>query len=125
MRLLLDTHTFLWWVSDWREIAEPAREVIADPNNEVFVSAVSGWEIGIKKAKGRLVAPDNLAAVVEEKRFEHLPLTFDHAERAATLPPRHRDPFDRMLIAQAQAEGLTLVTRDSRIPLYDVSTMSA
>ena len=125
MRLLLDTHTFLWWVSDWREIAEPAREVIADPNNEVFVSAVSGWEIGIKKARGRLVAPDNLAAVVEEKRFEHLPLTFDHAERAATLPPRHRDPFDRMLIAQAQAEGLTLVTRDSRIPLYDVSTMSA
>ena len=125
MRLLLDTHTFLWWVSDWREIAEPAREVIADPVNEVFVSAVSGWEIGIKKARGRLVAPDNLAAVVEEKRFEHLPLTFDHAERAATLPPHHRDPFDRMLIAQAQAEGLTLVTRDSRIPLYDVSTMSA
>ena len=112
-------------MSDWREIAEPAREVIADPVNEVFVSAVSGWEIGIKKARGRLVAPDNLAAVVEEKRFEHFPLTFDHAERAATLPPRHRDPFDRMLIAQAQAEGLTLVTRDSRIPLYDVSTMSA
>ena len=125
MRLLLDTHTFLWWVSDWDKIAELAREAIADPKNEVFVSAVSGWEIGIKKAKGRLVAPDNLAAIVEERRFEHLPLTFDHAERAATLPPHHRDPFDRMLVAQAQAEGLTLVTRDSRIPLYDVSTMSA
>ena len=125
MRLLLDTHTFLWWVSDWDKIAELAREAIADPKNEVFVSAVSGWEIGIKKAKGRLVAPDNLAAIVEERRFEHLPLTFDHAERAATLPPHHRDPFDRMLVAQAQAEGLTLLTRDSPIPLYDVSTMSA
>ena len=125
MRLLLDTHTFLWWVSDWGRIPKPTRDAIADPVNEVFVSAVSGWEIGIKKAKGRLVAPDNLAAVVGEKRFEHLPLTFDHAERAATLPPHHRDPFDRMLVAQAQAEGLTLVTHDSRIPLYDVSTMSA
>ena len=125
MRLLLDTHTFLWWVSDWDKIAEPAREAIADPKNEVFVSAVSGWKIGIKKARGRLEAPDNLAAIVEEKRFEHLPFTFAHAERAATLPSRHRDPFDRMLIAQAQAEGLTLVTRDSRIPLYDVVTMSA
>ena len=125
MRLLLDTHTFLWWLSDWEEIAEPAREAIADPGSVVFVSAVSGWEIGIKKAKGRLAAPGNLAAMVAEKRFEHLPLTFAHAEQAAALPPRHRDPFDRMLIAQAQAEGLTLVTRDSRIPLYDVKTMPA
>ena len=125
MRLLLDTHTFLWWLSDWDRIAEPAREAIADPKNEVFVSAVSGWEIGIKKAKGRLVAPDNLAAMVDEKRFEHLPLTFAHAERAASLPTHHRDPFDRMLVAQAQAEEMTLVTRDSQIPPYDVSTMPA
>ena len=125
MRLLLNTHTLLWWLSDWDRIAGPAREAIADPGNEVFVSAVSGWEIGIKKARGRLVAPDNLAALVDEKRLTHLPLTFAHAERAAALPPRHRDPFDRMLIAQAQAEGLTLVTRDSHIPLYDVRTMPA
>ena len=124
MRLLLDTHAFLWWVSDWEQIAAPAREAIANANNEVFVSAVSGWEIGVKRAKGRLVAPDNLAGVVEEKRFEHLPPTFAHAERAAALPPHHRDPFDRILIAQAQAEGLVLVTRDSRIGNYDVSTMA-
>lgn len=124
MRLLLDTHAFLWWVSDWEQIAAHAREAIANANNEVFVSAVSGWEIGVKRAKGRLVAPDNLAGVIEEKRFEHLPLTFAHAERAAVLPPHHRDPFDRMLIAQAQAEGLVLVTRDSRIGNYDVSTMA-
>ncbi len=125
MRLLLDTHTFLWWLSDWEQISESARAAIADPNNEVLVSAVTGWEIGIKKARGRLVAPDNLAAVVEEKRFEHLSLTFAHAERAAALPPHHRDPFDRMLIAQAQAEGLVLVTRDSRIADYEVATMGA
>lgn len=125
MRLLLDTHAFLWWVSDFRQIAESARQAIANPDSEVFVSAVSGWEIAIKKAKGRLAAPDNLAAVVEEKRLAHLPLTFDHAERAATLPPHHRDPFDRMLIAQALAEGLILVTRDSHIPLYDVPTLRA
>lgn len=125
MRLLLDTHTFLWWLSDWEQISESARAAIADPNNEVLVSAVTGWEIGIKKARGRLVAPDNLAAVVEEKRFEHLSLTFAHAERAAALPPHHRDPFDRMLIAQAQAEGLVLVTRDSRLADYEVATMGA
>lgn len=123
MRLLLDTHAFLWWVSDWEQIAETTRDAIADPRNEVLVSAVSGWEIAIKKAKGRLTAPDNLAAVVEEKGFGHLPLTFEHAESAAALPSHHRDPFDRMLIAQAQAEGLVLVTRDARIPSYEVSTM--
>ena len=125
MRLLLDTHALLWWLSDWDEIAETTRDAIADPENEVFVSAVSGWEIAIKKARGRLVAPDNLSAVVEKKHFEHLPLSFEHTERAAVLPPHHRDPFDRMLVAQAQAEGLVLVTRDARIPLYDVPTMPA
>ena len=125
MRLLLDTNTFLWWVSDWEEIAETTRDAIADPGNEVFVSAVSGWEIATRKARGRLVAPDTLSAVVEEKDFQHLPLTFEHAERAAALPPRHRDPFARMLIAQAQAEELVLVTRDASIPRYDVPTLRA
>ncbi len=124
MRLLLDTHTFLWWLSDWRQIDETTRDAIADPGNEVFVSGVSGWEIAIRKASGRLVAPDDLSARVEEKHFEHLPLTFEHAERAAALPMHHRDPFDRMLVAQAQAEGLVLVTGDERIRLYDVQTMA-
>lgn len=124
MRLLLDTDTFLWWVSDWGEIDETTRDAIADPGNEVFVSAVSGWEIAVRKAQGRLVAPDNLSAVIGDKHFEHLPLTFEHAERAAALPMHHRDPFDRMLIAQAQTEGLVLVTRDERMRLYDVLTMA-
>lgn len=125
MRLLLDTHIFLWWVSDWDQIAQSAREAIADPANEVFVSAVSGWEIGVKKAKGRLTAPGNLAAVIEDKQFRHMPLTFEHAERAAGLPLHHHDPFDRIVVAQAQAEGLTLVTRNARLPLYNVSTIRA
>lgn len=125
MRLLLDTHVFLWWVSDWDRIDSTARDAISDPGNEVLVSAVSGWEIAAGKAGGRLVAPDNLASVVEEKDFEHLPLTFEHAERAAALPKHHGDPFDRLLVAQAQADGLVVVTRDARIPLYDVATMPA
>ena len=120
MRLLLDTHIFLWWVSDWDQIARPAREAIADPANEVFVSVVSGWEIGVKKAKGRLTASDKLAAVIEEKQFRQMPLTFEHAERAAALLPHHRGPFDRVLVAQA--EGLT---RDTRLLLYGVSTIRA
>ena len=89
------------------------------------MSAVSGWEIDVKKAKGRITAPDNLAAVVEGKQYRHMPLTFEHAERAAKLPPHHRDPIDRMLVVQAQAEGLTPVTRDARILLYHVSTIRA
>ena len=124
-RLLLDTHAFVWWVTDVSKLAEGARAAIADPRNEVFVSAITGWEVAVRRAKGRMTAPDNLSAMVDEKGFTHLPLTFHHAEQAGNLPMHHRDPFDRFLIAQAQAEGLVLVTRDARIPLYGVRTMSA
>jgi len=118
MRLLLDTHAFLWWLSDWEQIAESTREAIADPDNEVFVSAVSGWEIAIKKARGRLAAPSNLAAVVEDRGFTHLPLTFEQAERTAALPNHHRDPFDRGLVSQAILNGMTIVTPDEAIARY-------
>ena len=124
-RLLLDTHAFLWWVSDVARLTAGARAAIADPRNDVFVSAVSGWEIAVKKAKGKLTAPDNLAAMVDTKGFAHLPLTYHHAEQAAMLPMHHRDPFDRFLVAQAQAEGLILVTRDRNIPKYGVRTIAA
>ena len=124
-RLLLDTHVLLWWLSNVSELAENARVQIADPRNDVFVSAITGWEIAVKRAKGRLTAPENLAALVAERGFIHLPLTFHHAEQAGNLPVHHRDPFDRFLIAQAQAEGLVLVTRDARIPLYGVRTLAA
>ena len=125
LRLLLDTHTLVWWLSDVSRLAEGARNAIADPRNDVFVSAVTGWEISVKRAKGHMTAPDNLSAVIGEKGFIHLPLTFHHAEQAGNLPMHHRDPIDRMLIAQAQAEGLVLVTRDTLIPPYGIRVMAA
>ncbi len=124
-RLLLDTHTFVWSLSDVPRLTEGARSAIADPRNDVFVSAITGWEIAVKRAKGRMTAPDNLSGMIEEKGFTHLPLTFHHAEQAGKLPMHHRDPFDRFLVAQAQAEDLVLVTRDRYIPRYDVRTMAA
>ena len=122
-RLLLDTHTLLWWLSDVEQLSEETHATIADPHNDVFVSAITGWEIAVKRAKGRLVAPDNLSVLIEERGFTHLPLTFQHAEQASNLPMHHRDPFDRFLIAQARAEGLILVTRNGHIRQYDVPTM--
>lgn len=124
-RLLLDTHAFLWCLSNVSELAEAARTQIVDPRNDVFVSAITGWEIAVKRAKGRLTTPDNLGTLVAERGFSDLPLTFHHAEQAGNLPMHHRDPFDRFLIAQAQVEGLVLVTRDARIPLYGVHTLAA
>ena len=125
LHLLLDTHAFVWWLSDVARLAAGARVAIADPRNDVFVSAVTGWEIAVKRAKGQMTAPDNLGEIIGEKGFRHLPLTFHQAEQAANLPAYHRDPFDRFLIAQAQAERLILVTRDRHIPLYGVRTMPA
>lgn len=124
-RLLLDTHAFVWSLSNVTELNENARGAIANPRNDVFVSAITGWEISVKRAKGRIRAPYNLAALVSERGFTHLPLTFHHAEQAGSLPMHHRDPFDRFLIAQAQAEGLILVTRDARIPQYGIQTLAA
>ena len=125
MRLLLDTHALVWWVSDVSRLTGSAYAAIADPHNDIFVSAITAWEITVKRAKGHLTAPDNLSSVIEEKGFEHLPLTFFHAEQAGLLPMYHRDPFDRLLIAQAQAEGLILVTRDRHIRRYGIHTLTA
>ena len=124
-RLLLDTHAFLWALSNVPKLDETARARIADPHNEVFVSAITAWEIAVKRAKGRIGAPDNLGTVIEDRGFTHLPLTFRHAEQAGNLPMHHRDPFDRFLVAQAQIEGLVLVSRDAHIRLYDVPTLAA
>ncbi len=125
MRLLLDTHTFLWWLTDVARLPDTTRAAIANPGNDIFVSAVTGWEIAVKKSKGKLTAPDNLSAIIEEKGFRNLHLTFHHAEQAGRLPMHHRDPFDRFLIAQAQAEGLILVTRDTHISRYGIRTIIA
>lgn len=124
-RLLLDTHVLVWVLSDVERLREPVRAAIVDLRNDVFVSAVTAWEITVKRERGHLRAPPNLASAVEERRFTHLPLTFEHAEHAGTLPMRHRDPFDRFLIAQARMEGLILVTRDQRIQQYEVEVLPA
>ena len=124
-RLLLDTHALLWWLTEPERLNGHAYEAIADTFNEVFVSSVSGWEIAVKRALGKLQAPDNLEASIKEQGFTPLSLTFFHAEQAGALPPHHGDPFDRMLVAQAQAEALVLVTRDRHISRYDVRTMAA
>ncbi|PWG61610.1 type II toxin-antitoxin system VapC family toxin [Spiribacter halobius] len=124
-RLLLDTHTFLWWLSADPSLGERARAAIADPRNQVFVSAATGWEIAIKRAIGKLCIEDeDLDSIVEEEGFNHLPITF-HGTQAGTLPQHHKDPFDRMLVAQAQAEGLTILTADTEIPKYGVQHLPA
>ena len=124
MRALLDTHTFLWWVMDDRRLSMLARELLEDGTNEIVVSAVIGWEIGIKARLGKLVLPDDPPRYVPEliarNRFEQLPITLMHALHVWTLPNHHRDPFDRMLVAQSQLDDLPIVTDDPQIARYDV-----
>jgi len=124
-RLLIDTHVLMWWLADDPRLGSYARELIGNERNETYVSAASAWEISIKKALGKLEAPDNLHFLMEEEGFSTLPITFFHGERAGSLPALHRDPFDRMLIAQAQSEGLDIVTADERMASYAVRTVSA
>jgi PIN domain nuclease of toxin-antitoxin system len=115
--LLLDTHVFLWWRADDRRLGREARAAIADAD-VVFVSAATAWEAAIKAALGRLRLPASIEAGVEESGFDKLAITFAHAERAATLPKHHADPFDRMLIAQSEIEDLVLVTHDRALAPY-------
>lgn len=122
MNLLLDTHAYLWWLNG--DPMQPgAMERIADPGVHVAVSAVSAWEIGIKRALGKLRFDGPLASTVGQGGFEPLTISLEHAERAGDLPRHHRDPFDRMLVAQAQVENLTIVTRNQQFAAYDVSVL--
>ncbi len=125
MNILLDTHVLIWALENNPTLSVSARESIILGKNMVFVSSVSIWEIGIKMSLGKLEAPDNLQEEIQLHRFIPLNITYDHAELAGKLPPFHRDPFDRMLIAQAITEKLTLITRDKQISRYDVSTLAA
>ena len=126
MRLLLDSHTLMWWWENRRPRLGPQTQaLIADAANETFVSAATIWELAIKRATGKLQTPADLEEAVRLSGFVGLPITFQHAERAGGLPLLHRDPFDRMLVAQAQAENLTLITGDARIARYAVPTLSA
>jgi PIN domain nuclease of toxin-antitoxin system len=125
MKLLLDTHVLLWWLDDPERISDSAKSTIRNPENSVCVSAATVWEIVIKKALGKLDAPDNLAEVLRVCQFESLPITVEHALAVQDLPLHHSDPFDRILIVQAQVEGLTIVTRDSNILRYPVPYLMA
>ncbi len=118
MRLLVDTHAFLWWCADDRRLTAAARAALRDGANEVYLSAASVWEMKVKEALGRLRAPEPVSAAARRLGFESLPINFEHAEAISQLPPLHRDPFDRMLVAQARVESLTLVTRDPAIRAY-------
>ena len=122
MTLLLDTHALLWWLGGQR-MTEEARERIADPSVLVAVSAASIWEASIKQALGKLTVRGSVAGSAVGSGFEPLPITLEHAELAGQLPPHHRDPFDRMLVAQARLEALTLVTRDPAFDAYDVQVL--
>ena len=125
MKLLLDTHVALWWLGGIETISDEARAAIEGSENDVFLSAASVWEAGVKVATGRLRLDAPLVPSAREAGMVELPVTWSHAERAASLPPVHGDPFDRMLVAQALAEGLVLVTRDPAIKQYAVPTLSA
>ena len=124
MRLLLDTHIFLWCDLNDPRLPDRLRLAIASRQNEVFVSAVTAWEIAIKRAAGKLNFNGSVSgALREQRRFQALPITMEHAEWAGSLPLLHRDPFDRLLVAQAQLEGLILVTVDDQILRYQVARL--
>jgi PIN domain nuclease of toxin-antitoxin system len=125
VRLLLDTHAFLWWVLDDRRLGGKARTAIADPVAVVHVSAASCWEMAIKAALGRLALADvDIEAEIPANGFVELPITAGHAFRAGALPRHHADPFDRMLVAQALVEELVLVTHDPLLGRYGVPLLS-
>ncbi len=126
MRLLLDSHVFLWWLAADSRLRAGARKAVADPSGIVHVSAATVWELSIKATLGKLDLGDaDLLEQIEENDFVELPMTARHALAAAALPRHHDDPFDRMLIAQASLEGLTILTRDQAFRAYEVAVLPA
>ena len=118
MKILLDTHLILWWLANSPSLSEQARRLISAPENTVFVSAVSLWEIWLKESLGKLRLPPDFEEKLAADSFESLPLTAAQARQVALLPWHHRDPFDRMLVAQARVEDLILLTADDPVTAY-------
>lgn len=125
MILLLDAHAVLWWLADDPTLDRQARSAVADPGNNVLVSAATVWEIAIKRALGRLESPPGLVTAVEQAGIDVLPVTGADAEFAGGLPAHHRDPFDRVLVAQATRLSALLVSRDEAFAAYDVNVLRA
>lgn len=123
MRILLDSHTLLWWMGDLERLKPSARAAITNPENEVFASAVSIWEIGLKRSKKKLRIPENFAEFLPENGILILPFSGAHAQASISLPKIHGDPFDRALIAQCQLESLTFATRDSVMKDYNIAVL--
>lgn len=122
MRLLLDTHTVLWWAADDPHLPATVAALIAEDEHEVLISAVVAWEIAIKRGLGKLEAPADLDAALLAGGAIELPVSIAHARRVEALPEHHRDPFDRLLVAQALVEDAVLVTQDAALAAYGVST---
>lgn len=127
MRVLLDTHALLWWFTDDDRLSETAREIIANEENGIFVSAASAWEIATKQRIGKLPdvpeATERFSELVDADGFLHLPITYLHSLRAGSYPNEHRDPFDRMLAAQSEIDRLTLITKDPAFGRFGTRTL--
>lgn len=127
MRVLLDTHVFLWWITDNPKLSDLAREIMGDGENTLFLSAASAWEIAIKSRLGRLKIPDQPDRFISEQMLQNaiqgLPIQISHGLHVYHLPPHHQDPFDRMLIAQAKLEKLTLLSADEQMGKYDIEVL--
>ena len=127
MRVLLDTHTFLWWITDDSQLSTTARQVMENTDNTLYLSAASGWEIAIKARLGKLRLPDDVRGYVSEQisinAIQVLPIEMSHALQVYTLPDHHRDPFDRILVAQSLVEQLPILTIDPLIAQYPVGTV--
>jgi PIN domain nuclease of toxin-antitoxin system len=123
VQYLLDTHTLIWWLANDANLSLDAKNVITDPSNLIFVSAASTWEIAIKKSLGKLESPDDLLKQIKVNQFKSLPIDLEETLVVETLPTYHQDPFDRILIAQAQFFDLTIITRDRQFEFYDVKLL--
>jgi PIN domain nuclease of toxin-antitoxin system len=125
VKLLLDTRAFLWWLDDDAQLGHRARQAIGLADNLVYVSVATAWEIALKRVNDKLEAPGDIAEWIERSAFSDLSIELAHAVASAELPKHHADPFDRLLVAQAQLEEMTLVTADEEITAYEVSILDA
>ena len=122
---IVDTHVMLWWADSEDRLTPEARLVMGAGRNELFFSIASVWELNIKMSKKQVELPDSIDVMLQRARCKLLPIAYEHAEAIKELPHLHRDPFDRMLIAQAKVTGMTLLTRDEKIHKYDVPVIAA